>query len=657
MKTTKQSLFLILLLGGFSIPGQLFGQNVGIGTNAPSHKLTIISPDTNTVRLIGPTSIYGYNAKLHFGDGNLVFLKEFIDDGLNIHASSRTNITGGSVGINLLPATIPTHRLTIRSTNPDALRLIGPAADESTARLNFGDANNVYLEEDLDDVLSIYATGRTAIMGGNVGVGITTPSHRLTVTSTVTDDALRLIGPGTAGSGARLNFGDGDYVYLDEDADDQLTIYSSGRTAIMGGNLGIGTQLPSEKVEVYGPSANLMISNTAETSAGIAFQDFQTTTENASILFNSSTNLLGILHNGTARMVIGGNLTFSPIGTAFPMAMSEVIDITTGIPIPTSIPVFAPTQPGFGYLGVSTKPWGRIYATDHYSTNVFNLIFDTYDDLALLNAIEADTVWDVQLQHHVMRMDPNTMPAPIMERDTFADGSLGLPVMSYNRAIGLLMGSARQLDAQTKERDARIAARTEILADAMGVEFSQSGTVTRPIHDQGTHETSSTEIRVLFSDAFQSQLQPGQQPTIHITPRSWYLQYMVASVDENGFTLKVKMDPSESGFAFNWQANASTEVSLANSTSHLDDVFYKTPIEVVGEYPVLDRKAEEAALIEKAKRAYEADPSFSEFTSTDSESVDQPEKAPTQEPAWVMPPKQKNSEPAPQPYIKEIPRP
>lgn len=657
MKTTKQSIFLLFLLGCLSIPVQLLGQNVGIGTNEPSHKLTIISSDTNTVRLIGPTSIYGYNAKLHFGDGNLVFLKEFIDDGLNIHANSRTNITGGNVGINLLPTTIPSHRLTIKSEDPNTLRLIGPEVDESTARLNFGDGNNVYLEEDLDDVLSIYATGRTAIMGGNVGVGITTPSHRLTVTSTVTDDALRLIGPELNGSGARLNFGDEDLVYLDEDGDDRLTIYSSGRTAIMGGSLGIGTQLPSEKVEVYGPSANLMISNTSETSAGIAFQDFQAPAENASILFNSSTNNLGILHNGAPRIILDGELRFSPLGTSAPMGMAQVFDFTSGLPVPTTLPAFLPVVADIGYLGTSTQPWGKIYSTEHYSTNVFNLIFDTYDDLALLNAIEADTVWDVKLQHHVMRMDPNTMPAPIMERDTFADGSLGRPMMSYNRAIGLLMGSARQLDTQTRERDARIAARTEILADAMGVEFSQSNTIMRSIHDQGTQETSNTEIRVLFSEDFQALLRPGQQPTIHITPRSWYLQYMVASVDEKGFTLKVKMDPSESSFAFNWQANATAEVSPANSTSHLDDVFYKTPIEVVGEYPVLDRRAEESALLEKATQAYEAAPPLFEVSPTVTEPLDESKKAPTQEPAWVMPPKQENSEPAPQPYIKEIPRP
>ena len=71
---------------------------VGIGTPSPTHTLTLQSTDNLTLRLIGPTSQYGYGARLNFGDGNFSFVEEDQDDKLNFRAN-RFAFSGGFVGI------------------------------------------------------------------------------------------------------------------------------------------------------------------------------------------------------------------------------------------------------------------------------------------------------------------------------------------------------------------------------------------------------------------------------------------------------------------------------------------------------------------------------------------------------------------------------
>ena len=105
--------------------------------------------------------------------------------------------------------------------------------------------------------------------GTNIGIGTSLTTHKLTIEGT--NQTLRLIGPGVYGSNSQLNFGDGNYVSLSEDVDDKLLIHAQGRTAITGGNVGIGTTEPDNTLTVAG------IIHTS--SGGIKFPDntFQTT--------------------------------------------------------------------------------------------------------------------------------------------------------------------------------------------------------------------------------------------------------------------------------------------------------------------------------------------------------------------------------------------
>jgi hypothetical protein len=318
---------------------------IGIGNTSPSHKLTIQNTAADDVlRLIGPDGGFGYGARLNFGDGDLVYLDEDVDDALTIYGNGRTAIMGGNVGIgtlspttnlevngSILASTINTGlgytelylmNQNVRTTDAVTFATVNTglgnfelyAMDQnvrttdavtfSTINTGIGvtevylmnqnvrstDAvtfttvntgqgnyelyamnqnvqttdnptfNRVYLN-DYGYALGGFHVGGTSdpgddnlIVDGNTSLGTTYTTHRLVVANTAADDVLRLIGPdGTSiGYGARLNFGDADYVYLDEDTDDHLYVYAANGTALMGGYVGVATTNPVYPLDVAG---------------------------------------------------------------------------------------------------------------------------------------------------------------------------------------------------------------------------------------------------------------------------------------------------------------------------------------------------------------------------------------------------------------------
>lgn len=94
-------------------------QRLGVGTENPTHQVTISASDSETLRLIGPSSGYGYGSRLNFGDGDYAFIEEDDDDKLRIHAN-RIALTAGYVCIG--------------TTTPDPLsnfQVSGPAGNNT----------------------------------------------------------------------------------------------------------------------------------------------------------------------------------------------------------------------------------------------------------------------------------------------------------------------------------------------------------------------------------------------------------------------------------------------------------------------------------------------------------------------------------------------
>ena len=151
-------------IGRYNIPGngsdstwvetdRLFTIGNGDSDVARSNAVTVlkngnttITGDTSTFHLVGPTSIYGYHAKINFGDANYVYLKEYEDDKLEIYARNGVRIRGlGSKMVNPASLTASSNTQTYHASATSAFGIsFNPEFFDLSAPISLPDGVRIY---------------------------------------------------------------------------------------------------------------------------------------------------------------------------------------------------------------------------------------------------------------------------------------------------------------------------------------------------------------------------------------------------------------------------------------------------------------------------------------------------------------------------------
>jgi len=308
---------------------QLFdnGTNIGIGTVTPSEKLEVVGYVKST---IGFKALN--NTTLLEADNNTVLSNTaFYNMLFKTNNAERVRITnGGSVGIG---TSSPNAKLTVRGsglTSQDffhiedsgGVRMIEVTSDP------VGNANLQVKDTSGSTKNLINSAGNSYFNGGNIGINTTTPSEKLEVVGNILGDGLGIGNSTIYNNSININntgtFRIGNTELLSKSGVN-LSIYQGKITVENGGNIGINTTSPSEKLDIVGTSGNTNIriyDSSANSEVGLKLQSDATTWTLQN--WGSGGDKLRVLNNsGTTIQTWDENGNIG-IGTSSPSEKLEV---------------------------------------------------------------------------------------------------------------------------------------------------------------------------------------------------------------------------------------------------------------------------------------------------------------------------------------------
>jgi hypothetical protein len=174
---------------------------------------------------------YTIGGKLGVGKEPPDYLGDFRRNVDNVAQVRVTNVNvGGSAGAAIASS--------VGSGAAAVLQVYGPGYATSWSGLNMRNMAAVRTDSNLAGLVVTTGGADPLILGTNnserarftsggyLGLGTTTPGSTLEVHNTSGPNVLRLRANGVATSGAKLNFGDSEYVYIDEPTDDAMRLHS-----------------------------------------------------------------------------------------------------------------------------------------------------------------------------------------------------------------------------------------------------------------------------------------------------------------------------------------------------------------------------------------------------------------------------------------------